>query len=45
MLQLYGGVDVPRSARVLIPEGGAPVDLDPIWYLGLRMAFDWRYYF
>ena len=22
-----------------------PVDLDTIWFLGVRMAFDWRYYF
>jgi len=45
MFQLYGGVDVPRSAKVVLPEGGAPVELDTIWFLGLKMAFDWRYYF
>ncbi len=45
LFQLYGGVDVPRSANVVIPEDGPPVDLDTIWFLGLRMAFDWRYYF
>jgi hypothetical protein len=45
MFQLYGGFDVPRSAKVVLPEGGAPVDLDTIWFLGLKMAFDWRYYF
>lgn len=45
LLQLYGGVDIPRSANVLLPTGAAPVDLDPIWFLGVRMAFDWRYYF
>jgi len=45
IFQLYGGVDVPRSAKVVIPEDGDPVDLDTIWFLGLRMAFDWRYYF
>jgi hypothetical protein len=45
VFQLYGGADVPRSARVTFPENGEPVDLDTIWFLGLRMAFDWRYYF
>jgi hypothetical protein len=45
VFQLYGGLDVPRSARVVLPEDGAPVALDTIWFLGLRMAFDWRYYF
>lgn len=45
VFQLYGGVDVPRNARVVLPEDGDPVDLDTIWFLGVRMAFDWRYYF
>ncbi|MEJ2086894.1 MAG: hypothetical protein P8Y69_00090 [Gammaproteobacteria bacterium] len=45
VFQLYGGLDVPRGARVVLPEGEPPVDLDTIWFLGLRMAFDWRYYF
>ncbi len=45
MFQIYGGVDVPRSAKVVLPEGGGPIDLEKIWFLGLRMGFDWRYYF
>ncbi len=45
IFQLYGGADVPHSSKVIIPEGADPVDLDTIWFLGIRMAFDWRYYF
>lgn len=45
VFQLYGGIDVPRGAKVVVPENGSPVDLDTIWFLGMRMAFDWRYYF
>ena len=37
--------DVPHSSKVTIPAGAEPVDLDTIWYLGIRMAFDWRFYF
>jgi len=45
MFQLYAGVDVPSSGKVAIPEGAPPVDLETIWFVGIRMAFDWRYYF
>ena len=45
MFQFYGGVDVPRGGQVVIPEGAPPVDLETLWYLGIRLAFDWRYYF
>jgi hypothetical protein len=45
VFQLYGGADVPNSAKVTIPAGADPVDLKTVWYLGIRMAFDWRYYF
>jgi hypothetical protein len=45
IFQFYGGADVPHSSKVTIPAGAEPVDLDTIWYVGVRMAFDWRYYF
>ena len=45
LLQFYGGVDIPRGGQTVIPEGAPPVDLETIWFLGIRMAFDWRYYF
>ena len=45
VFQLYGGADMPHSSKVIIPAGADPVNLDTVWYLGIRMAFDWRYYF
>ena len=45
MFQFYGGVDVPRGGDVVLPQGAPPLDLKTIWFLGIRMAFDWRYYF
>ena len=45
VLQLYGGVEFPLSSTVVLPQGiGAP-ELHTIWMGGLRLAFDWRYYF
>jgi len=42
LFQLYAGADVPYSASY--EATGASVDLKTIWFLGLRMVFDWRYY-
>jgi len=45
VFQLYAGADVPHGAKVALPAGAPAPELDTIWYLGLRMTFDWRYYF
>jgi hypothetical protein len=42
LFQLFAGADVPYSASY--EATGASVDLKTIWFLGLRMVFDWRYY-
>jgi hypothetical protein len=42
--QLYGGVDIPTKVGVVAPEGAPEPDLRSNWFLGLRFAFDWRYY-
>jgi hypothetical protein len=44
-LQLYGGVDIPHRVEVVAPEGSVMPKTGPIWYIGIRSAFDWRYYF
>jgi hypothetical protein len=44
LLQLYGSVDIPSDVSVAAPEGAPAVDMRPIYSLGLRMLFDWRYY-
>jgi hypothetical protein len=45
VIQLNIGVDIPRNETVVLPEGAAVPELDAIWYIGMRFAFDWRYYF
>ncbi len=45
VIQLNIGVDIPRNETVIVPEGAAIPELDKIWYIGMRFAFDWRYYF
>ncbi len=43
LFQLFAGLDVPYDEEVVHPRVGG-IDLDSIWSLGLRMVFDWRYY-
>ena len=44
LFQLFAGADVPYDAVVQTPPGAAPADLHTVWSLGLRLVFDWRYY-
>ena len=44
LVQAFAGVDVPSDVSIAAPEGAPPVDLRPIYSLGLRLLFDWRYY-
>ena len=45
VLQLYGAVDIPTRVDpgVLSPGDPGP-SVKSVWQFGLRMAFDWRYY-
>jgi len=45
VIQLNFGVDIPHSESVVLPEGIETPELSPVWYVGFRAAFDWRYYF
>jgi hypothetical protein len=45
MVQLFGGVDIPYNVKVVTPEGMSTPSLRAIPTLGLRVVFDWRYYF
>jgi len=45
VIQLNVGVDIPYNETVIAPEGVSIPELDNIWYIGMRFAFDWRYYF
>jgi hypothetical protein len=41
---LFTSVDIPWSASVAAPAGAPNVDLSTVWSVGLRLVFDWRYY-
>lgn len=45
LIQLGAGVDFPTVIHPISPADLAVPDLDPIWTVGIRMVFDWRYYF
>jgi hypothetical protein len=45
VIQLQFGVDIPHSESVIAPEDATVPELKPVWFVGLRTAFDWRYYF
>jgi len=44
-VQLNVGFEIQRNAVVIIPKNTVAPKLKIIWYLGIRIAFDWRYYF
>jgi len=44
IIQLFISADVPRSASTVFPAGAPTPDLRTVWSVGLRLAFDWRYY-
>ncbi len=45
VIQLNFGVDIPYNETVIAPPGVEIPELDNVWYVGVRFAFDWRYYF
>lgn len=45
VIQLNFGIDIPHGETVVVPEGIETPELRPVWYIGLRTAFDWRSYF
>lgn len=45
MLQLNTGVDIPYRAQTILPAGHPVPELKRIWYIGLRVLFNWRHYF
>ena len=45
VFQLFVAADNPRGASTASPVGAAAPNLDTVWSLGLRMVFDWRYYY
>jgi hypothetical protein len=44
VLQINAGIDIPGKVTVITGETTKP-DLKTAWFIGFRVAFDWRYYF
>ncbi|MCX6286371.1 MAG: hypothetical protein NTY96_04595 [Bacteroidetes bacterium] len=45
VVQFFGGFDIPGKAKVIDPEIATAPRINTICFLGLRIGFDWRYYF
>jgi hypothetical protein len=45
IFQLFAGADFPYNESVKRPADAPQVNLDPVYSLGVRMVFDWRYYY
>ncbi len=45
VLQINAGVDIPGKVTMLEPVDIEPVKLRPIWMFGVRLGFDWRFYY
>ena len=44
LFQLFAGADVPYGESIVAPIGAPPPSLRTVWSVGVRMTFDWRYY-
>lgn len=44
LVQLYTGTDIPHRARLLAPVSATLPVLQPVWFAGVRILFNWRHY-
>jgi len=45
VFQINAGMDIPFNSKVVYADNFYQPQLRTTWYVSLRMAFDWRYYF
>jgi hypothetical protein len=47
VIQIIGGIDIPFKSTLVYkdPDNNNDPELKTTWFVSLRMAFDWRYYF
>jgi hypothetical protein len=45
LLQIMFGVDIPYSYSIEAPDNAPAPVLKPVWFVGMRLAFNWRSYF
>jgi hypothetical protein len=43
-VQFNAGMDIPGKVTMLDPADAPEVSLKTVWFLGVRVYFDWRYY-
>jgi hypothetical protein len=43
-VQFNFGCDIPGKVKMLDPVNAPVVKLKTVWFLGVRVYFDWRYY-
>jgi len=44
VMQLFGAVDIPTKVTMITPPTAPVPETRSTWIVGIRMAFDWRYY-
>ncbi|MEI7897624.1 MAG: hypothetical protein WCJ26_11360 [bacterium] len=45
VLQLSAGMDIPGKVTMVAPANISPIPVKTTWFVGFRLAFDWRYYY
>ena len=45
LVQFYGAVDIPGKTIIKTPTPTVPLQLNSVWMFGIRLGFDWRYYY
>jgi hypothetical protein len=45
VIQFNAGFDIPGTVKMLDPADEPVIKMKTIWFLGVRVYFDWRYYF
>jgi hypothetical protein len=44
VVQIFGSVDIPTSVSIVAPLDSPDPGLRSVWQVGVRISFDWRYY-
>jgi hypothetical protein len=45
VVKLFGAVDIPNKGQTVFPSNAPAAELDRVYSIGVRIAFDWRRYF
>jgi hypothetical protein len=45
VVQLHAAADIPGKVKMIDPADAPVMKLKTVWSLGIRIYFDWRYYF